>query len=36
LGSVVVTILLSTTILTEIIGPYATKYAIMKADETNL
>ena len=36
LGSIVVTILLSTTILTEIIGPYATKYAIMKADETNL
>ncbi|QRN85417.1 cation:proton antiporter [Clostridia bacterium] len=36
LGTIVVTILLSTTILTEIIGPYTTKYAIMKAGETNL
>lgn len=36
LGNIVITILLATTIITEIIGPVATKYAIIKAKETNL
>ncbi|WZL74205.1 cation:proton antiporter [Clostridiaceae bacterium 35-E11] len=36
LGSLVITILLSTTIFTEIIGPMATKSAIIKAKEANL
>lgn len=35
LGNIVITILLSTTILTEIIGPIATKNAIIKAKESN-
>jgi Kef-type K+ transport system membrane component KefB len=35
LGSLVITILLSTTIFTEIIGPMATKSAIIKAKEAN-
>ncbi len=35
LGTIVVTILLSTTILTEIIGPFATKQAITRAGEIN-
>ncbi len=34
LGTVVVTILLATTILTEIIGPYTTRYAITRAGES--
>ncbi|MBS7527555.1 cation:proton antiporter [Fusibacter paucivorans] len=36
LGTLVVTILLATTIATEIIGPMMTKYAITKAHETNI
>ncbi|WP_129597918.1 cation:proton antiporter [Anaerophilus nitritogenes] len=36
LGSLVITILLSTTIVTEIIGPLATKNAIIKAKENHL
>lgn len=36
LGQVVITILLATTIITEIIGPIATKSAIIRADEVNL
>ena len=36
LGTLVVTILLATTIATEIIGPLTTKYAITKAQETNV
>ncbi len=36
LGSLVVTILLATTIATEIIGPISTKYAVTKAKETNV
>lgn len=35
LGSLVITILLATTIITEIIGPVATKNAIIKAGESN-
>jgi hypothetical protein len=36
LGSLVITILLATTIITEIIGPLATKNAIIKAKEANI
>lgn len=36
LGSIVITILLATTIFTEIIGPIATKKAIMNAKEANI
>jgi len=36
IGSIVVTILLATTIITEIIGPIATKQAITRADEARL
>ncbi|TCO76953.1 cation:proton antiporter [Marinisporobacter balticus] len=36
LGSRVITILLATTIITEIVGPLATKHAIIKANETHL
>lgn len=36
LGSLVITILLATTIITEIVGPIITKYAIIKAKETNI
>ncbi|KYH34403.1 iron transporter MagA [Clostridium tepidiprofundi DSM 19306] len=36
LGSIVITILLATTIITEIIGPVFTKNAIIKAGEANL
>lgn len=36
LGSLVITILLATTIITEIIGPIATKNAIIKANEANI
>ncbi|SHH62436.1 transporter, CPA2 family [Caloranaerobacter azorensis DSM 13643] len=36
LGSIVITILLATTIITEIIGPIATKNAIIKAKECNV
>ncbi|WP_425446628.1 cation:proton antiporter [Dethiothermospora halolimnae] len=36
LGSLVITILLSTTIITEIIGPIATKNAIIKAKEAKI
>ncbi len=36
IGSIVVTILLATTIITEIVGPIATKHAITKADEARL
>ncbi|MBN2259388.1 MAG: cation:proton antiporter [Clostridiales bacterium] len=36
LGNMVVTILLATTIATEIIGPVLTKYAVFKAGETNI
>ena len=35
LGTLVLTILLATTIITEIIGPISTKNAIIKAKETN-
>lgn len=36
LGKLVITILLATTIITEIIGPIATKSAIIKAEESNV
>jgi len=36
LGSLVITILLATTIITEIVGPIATKNAIIKAKEINI
>ncbi|QEK12850.1 cation:proton antiporter [Crassaminicella thermophila] len=36
LGSLVITILLATTIITEIVGPLATKNAIIKAEEARL
>ncbi|MCT4605996.1 MAG: cation:proton antiporter [Marinisporobacter sp.] len=36
LGSLVITILLATTIITEIVGPLATKNAIIKAEEAHL
>ncbi|MTI67964.1 MAG: cation:proton antiporter [Firmicutes bacterium] len=36
LGSLVITILLATTIITEIVGPIATKTAIIKAKEANV
>ncbi|MGF7060936.1 cation:proton antiporter [Brassicibacter mesophilus] len=36
IGPLIITILLSTTIITEIIGPIATKNAIIKAKEVNL
>jgi len=36
IGNVVVTILLATTIITEIIGPIATKYAIVKSNEVGV
>ncbi len=36
LGNLVITILLATTIITEIIGPIATKSAIIKAEESNV
>lgn len=36
LGEVVITILMATTIITEIIGPIATKMAIKKADESSV
>lgn len=36
LGSIVVTILLATTIITEIVGPMATKHAILKAGEAQV
>lgn len=35
LGSIVITVLLGTTIITELIGPISTKTAIMKANEAN-
>jgi len=36
LGEIVITILMATTIITEIIGPVATKMAIKKADESSV
>lgn len=36
MGSIVITILLATTIITEIIGPIMTKHAIIKANEANI
>ncbi|KNF08958.1 transporter, CPA2 family [Gottschalkia purinilytica] len=36
LGSIVITILLATTIITEILGPIATKNAIIKSGEANI
>lgn len=36
IGNIVVTILLATTILTEVIGPIATKYVIVKSDEARV